>query len=150
MIAYVLGVIGVAALLAVLGRAAVGLRTPRGARVTRVEPEPAAAPSANPNDVDDAATLAAAGRYAEAVHALLLRAIAVLRALAPAPPLPASLTSREIVGNCQQSAASRDALAGIVACVEVSRFGGEPLASSDFDRCETLYRRFRDGLGVAG
>jgi hypothetical protein len=147
-VAYILAAFGIAALCAALGRAAVAWWISRSGRPARVAADPFTEASSKPKDLEDSAALAAAGRYSEAVHALLLEAIEVLRTVASTAPIHESLTSREIVGHCQRSAASRDALGGIVACVEVSHFGGAPLASSDFAHCKALYQRFCQELAV--
>lgn len=70
---------------------------------------------------EDADRLAAEGRFAEAIHALLLRTLAALAAQGAG--LSASLTSREVVRVAPLTGEARAALAGLVDSVEVSRFG---------------------------
>src|SRR5262249_7439101 len=76
--------------------------------------EPVAIPIAS------AEALAAEGRWAEAIHALLLK---TLEALSAAARLAPSLTSREIVARIGVAPRARDALADLVLAVELSRFG---------------------------
>ena len=86
--------------------------------------------SAGP-DLDAADRLAAAGHYGEAVHELLLLAIARLSARAARPPAP-SRTSRELVRLLPLQGVSRDAFADLVALVERTLFGGGVAAAGDF------------------
>jgi hypothetical protein len=86
-----------------------------------------AAPSA-------ALALAREGRYAEAIHALLLAAIEAVRA---ARPLAASLTSREVLAAVALDPGRREALLHLVQAVEITRFGGRPADAAAFDSCST-------------
>jgi len=82
---------------------------------------------------DDAARLAAEGRYAEAVHALLIAAIrhfAERSRLAVQP----SRTSRELVKLLPLGPDARAAFADLVRTVELSLFGGAPVAAEDYER----------------
>lgn len=87
--------------------------------------EPVSAPPAPPPDpgapaIPDPEALAKEGRFAEAAHALLLRAIERVAA-----SRPRSLTAREVLASA--TPALRPALAPLVDAVERSRFGGRPL-----------------------
>ncbi len=93
-------------------------------------------------DPDD---LAAGGRYAEAIHALLLRALVEV-ARRCAQRWPRSLTSREILRNAQLTDAVRQPLAQLVQRVETHHFGGIAPAEADFTRCREIYSRLQDGL----
>jgi hypothetical protein len=114
-------------------RRRVGVDAPRPA-------DDADAPAPVPLGVPE--TLAADGRYAEAIHALLLGALDEL-ARRTAPP-PRSFTSREILARVP--AAPRAALDELVRRVEVVHFGGGAAAAPDWQRCAELSRAFREGL----
>lgn len=114
-------------------------RLSRGARDVLVEEPALAAPVAIP--IASAEALAAEGRWAEAIHALLLE---TLEALSRAARLAPSLTSREIVARVSLPARARDALAGLVVAVEVSRFGGAPAAEADYRACLSRFHAFLD------
>jgi len=89
--------------------------------------------------LDSAERLAAAGRFAEAIHVLLLETLA---ALSRAAQLAPSLTSREIVARATLPARAREALAGLVLAVEVSRFGGVPAGERDYRTCLDRFHAF--------
>ena len=79
----------------------------------------------------DADALAAEGRFADAIHVLLLRA---LRDVARARgEFARGITSREVVGRVDDGAA-RAALAELVAAVERHEFGARELGAADFER----------------
>jgi hypothetical protein len=87
----------------------------------------------------EAERLAAAGRWSEAVHALLL--IAVRRLCARfAIPQASSRTSRELCRALPLQGEAREAFTGLVRTVEVSLFGGAPLGPDDW---RTSLERFR-------
>lgn len=93
---------------------------------------PAAVDPGAPFEGGDPEALAAQGRFAEAIHALLLRA---LRGLARAlGGFARGLTSREIVPRAP-AGAPRAALEELVAAVERHEFGAQPLSAADFERC---------------
>ncbi|SRR6266568_3530779 len=83
--------------------------------------------------------LAAEGRFAEAIHALLLDTLA---ALAGAAQLAPSLTSREIVSHARLGPAARAALADLVAAVEVSYFGGATPGAGEYQACTARFQTF--------
>jgi len=89
--------------------------------------------------LEDASALAAAGRFEEAIHALLLATIA---ALSRATRLAPSLTSREVLGKAPLGAAAREALAGLVLAVELTRFGGEVPTEADYRDCLGRFHAF--------
>ena len=82
---------------------------------------------------EDAARLAAEGRYAEAVHALLLAAIRHFAARTRTAIQP-SRTSRELVRTLPLPPEAREAFADLVRTVERSLFGGEPLGAEEYER----------------
>ena len=100
-------------------------------------PEPASTPEVSTASAaaaplpGDPAALAAAGRYDEAVHALLLAALALLSRRLRLP-LPPSRTSREALRALPLSGAPREAFAGLVGTVERSWFGGSAVDAEDY------------------
>jgi hypothetical protein len=107
-------------------------------------PEPPAPPGPevepSPEPIADADALAAAGRYGEAVHALLLAAVRHLeRRLRPPPP--PSRTGRELVALLPLPADSRPAFAELVRQSERWTFGGAEIAREDFERSAGHFRR---------
>lgn len=94
---------------------------------------------------DDAERLAAEGRWAEALHALLLQAIRLLAARLPAPPPPSS-TSREVLRLVPLSGEARQAFAGLVQAVELSLFGGAPVGPEEYAENRERYRAVAGGV----
>jgi hypothetical protein len=91
--------------------------------------------------------LAAAGRYSEAIHALLLETLA---ALSRASRLPTSFTSREILERVRLPARAREALGGLVLAVEISRFGGIPASEADYRICFGRFQEFLETCSGPG
>ncbi len=91
--------------------------------------------------------LAAAGRYSEAIHALLLETLA---ALSRAARLPPSFTSREILETVRLPARAREALGGLVLAVEISRFGGVPASEADYRICFGRFQEFLETCSASG
>jgi hypothetical protein len=89
---------------------------------------------------DEAARLAAEGRYAEAVHALLLAAIRHFAERSRVAIQP-SRTSRELVRLLPLRAEAREAFSDLVRTVELSLFGGAPVGQEEY---EQSLARFRD------
>lgn len=108
-------------------------------RDPEVAPAGAAVPVVIP--IASAEALAAEGRWAEAIHALLLE---TLEALSRAARLAPSLTSREIVARVPLPLRARDALSGLVLAVEVSRFGGAVAGERDYRECLGRFHAFLD------
>lgn len=104
-----------------------------------VELPDAATPLPAEIPIESAEKLAAAGRWAEAIHALLLE---TLSALARAARIAPSLTSREIVERVRLPAPAREALTGLVLAVEVSRFGGASAREEDYRACLDRFHSF--------
>lgn len=94
----------------------------------------------------DADRLAAAGRWAEAVHALLLIAARHLAARYSVP-LAASSTSRELCRALPLAGEAREAFAGLVRTVEVSLFGGAAVGPDDYRSSLERCRRLLGGRG---
>jgi hypothetical protein len=92
----------------------------------------AAAPDAETGPPgEDADTLAAAGRYSDAIHALLLALLARRGGLHPA------WTSREALARLRLQPPAREALGEIVALVERTLFGGCPATRADYERARS-------------
>lgn len=85
--------------------------------------------------------LAGSGRYAEAVHLLLLRSVADIERRQPRN-LRASMTTREIAQAATLPEAGRPAFALIGRVVEASLFGGAPVSAGSFAECRQAYEAF--------
>ncbi|UCE87412.1 MAG: DUF4129 domain-containing protein [Deltaproteobacteria bacterium] len=94
--------------------------------------KPVRAARAGP-DLPDAAALAAAGRFAEAIHALLL--VALHEVHRRAGSLAPAWTSREILYKVALPPDARTALEEIVRVVERSRFGGAAVDAAEYAAC---------------
>lgn len=92
--------------------------------------------------------LAAHGRFAEAMHVLLLHALAVIRRRLD-EPFADSMTSREILRSRQLPDGLRAPLREVVGRVEWSYFGEHPAARDDYAACRasfaTLAQELRGG-----
>jgi hypothetical protein len=78
--------------------------------------------------------LAALGRFAEAMHVLLLYSLTEIRRRLRVE-FADSLTSREIVRSARLPDAGKAALTGIVARVEAVYFGDHPADRADYESC---------------
>lgn len=87
----------------------------------------------------DAEALAAAGRFDEAVHALLLRAVQGLRV--DGRPVPPTWTSRETWAGATLAAPDQGAFGVLVDAVERSLFGGRPLGPGDWRSAREAFAR---------
>jgi len=98
-------------------------------------PRPAAAPSvvsrAAPPAPIDPEGLAGAGRYGEAIHALLLRVFSELRQRAKVQP---AWTSREVVTHVPLADEAREGLRTLVHAVERTHFGGVAADAAEYRR----------------
>lgn len=104
--------------------------------VAEVGPEAATAAAAAPVlnlAFDDASRLAAEGRFAEAVHALLLAAIRHFAERSRTAIQP-SRTSRELVRTLPLGPDAREAFSELVRTVELSLFGGAAVEAEDYAR----------------
>jgi hypothetical protein len=99
-------------------------------------PSAAAAPGAMPRTAPpapiDPEGLAAAGRYGEAIHALLLRVLLELRRGARIQP---AWTSREVATRVPLEDTVREGLRALVHAVERVHFGGLPADEAEYRRC---------------
>jgi hypothetical protein len=91
--------------------------------------------------LEDADRLAAAGRFAEAVHLILFRSIEDIEGKRPDLISPA-LTSRDIAGLEGVPQAARETFSQIARVVERSFFGGRPVGAEEFAQCRTAYEGF--------
>jgi len=110
---------------------------------------PAAAPAAAPvARVPDHEALALAGRFAEAIHAILIGALAAIgrahEAMRPA------WTSREILGLVKLEAKASGALRSLVSLVEVTRFGGKPAREQEYRDALSWLASIGHGAATAG
>ena len=133
----VLIVVVVLLLVGWLGQAFLGRR--REAPAAEVAAEEGAVRRREPA-FDEATRLAAEGRYAEAVHALLLAAIRHFAERSRVSIQP-SRTSRELVRLLPLGAEAREAFSDLVRTVELSLFGGAPVGQEEYERS---LARFRD------
>jgi len=114
------------------------------ARTDLPPPEPAAARSVpkapeRPAPTHDPERLAQQGRFADAIHALLLRAIDEIDAGRARP----ALTSRELLRRSRLGREARGALGALVAAVEWGHFGAKPVGPDDYEASLAAYRRLR-------
>jgi hypothetical protein len=104
-------------------------------------PEWRPAPQAARDLLREADRLAALGKFAQAVHLLLLRSIEHIGEQIPNLVKPA-MTSREIGALRQLPAAARNAFVAMARIVERALFAGLALSASDFRECRETYERF--------
>jgi hypothetical protein len=92
--------------------------------------------------------LARQGRFVEAMHALLLRALADIRRRRD-QAFAESLTSREILRRVRLSEEGEASLRDIVARVEWSYFGEHPAGPEDYRQCRDSFDRLAAALREA-
>jgi len=105
------------------------------------EPEWRPAPEAARLLLSDADALAAQGRFAEAIHLILLRSIQEIGRHRPAVLKPA-LTRREISELRELPPAARAAFAYSARIVERAFFAGREVGAADYAECRAAYERF--------
>jgi len=94
--------------------------------------------------------LAREGRYAEAMHVLLLRGLADIRARLD-EPFADSLTSREILRSARLPEQARISLRDVVGRVEWTYFGEYPAGREDYAACRVSFNALEQALhGSAG
>lgn len=91
--------------------------------------------------LSDADALAAEGRFAEAVHLLLLRSINDIDGRLPNAVRPA-LTARDIAGLERLPVAARPTFRQIAQAVEASLFGGGAVDQRTYGECRDAYEAF--------
>jgi hypothetical protein len=89
--------------------------------------------------------LAASGRFAEAIHALLLRALVLISRRLDSS-WPRSLTSREILRHGKLPGPAQSHLGQLIQRVEVHHFGGLEPVAADYSRCQEIYEKLRADL----
>lgn len=104
------------------------------------------APGLSEAPLHDAHALAREGRFAEAIHVLLLRTLEQLFRAKGTVVAP-GWTSREVLARAAYPEQARDALAGLVTAVETCTFGGRPASEDDFRLCEDRFRHLAVALG---
>jgi hypothetical protein len=97
----------------------------------------------------EADELAARGRYAEAMHVLLLRALAEVRERLRVS-FADSMTSREILRRAPLESVARQAFAKIIGEVELTHFGDATADREDYFACRGQFESLRRSLGVEG
>lgn len=86
----------------------------------------------------DADALAAAGRFAEAIHLLLYRSVEDIEGRRPGLVRPA-MTSRELAEAHDLPQVARGAFSRIARAVEISLFGGRPIDEGAWTECRSAY-----------
>lgn len=86
----------------------------------------------------DADALAAAGRFAEAIHLLLYRSVDDIENRRPGLVRPA-MTSRELAEAHDLPSVARTAFSRIARAVEISLFGGRAIDESAWTECRSAY-----------
>jgi hypothetical protein len=89
--------------------------------------------------------LAAAGRFVEAMHVLLLQGLAAIRAGLD-EEFADSLTSREILRRARLPDPGRASLHDIVNRVELTYFGQYPAALADYEACRASFNTLTQAL----
>lgn len=124
---WILVAVGAATLLLWLARE-LGARfdkAPREAAAPGTAARPAPPVRADPDG------LAEAGRYGEAIHALLLQVLGELRKRSEVPP---AWTSREVAAQVPLADKAREGLRTLVRSVERTHFGGVPADEGEYRR----------------
>ncbi|MGV3729908.1 MAG: DUF4129 domain-containing protein [Sphingopyxis sp.] len=86
----------------------------------------------------EAEALAAAGRFAEAVHLLLYRSVEDIEGRRPGLVKPA-MTSRDLAEARDLPPVARGAFSRIARAVEISLFGGRAIDAAAWEQCRTAY-----------
>jgi hypothetical protein len=102
--------------------------------------------SAAQSEADELASL---GRYAEAMHVLLLRALAEVRERLRVS-FADSLTSREILRRAPLESVARQAFAQIIGEVELTHFGDAVAGRDDYFACRGQFEALRRSLAAQG
>ena len=89
--------------------------------------------------------LAAAGRFVEAMHVLLLQGLAAIRSGLD-EEFADSLTSREILRRARLPDPGRTSLRDIVNRVELTYFGQYPAALADYEACRASFNTLTQAL----
>jgi hypothetical protein len=99
-------------------------------------------PEATLGEADD---LAARGRFVDAMHTLLLQALAYIRERLN-EQFADSLTSREILSGAKLPDDGRKSLRDIITRVEWTYFGERPATRNDYDACRASFAALAQSL----
>lgn len=116
-------------------------REPPAAETAKVESVPPAQRAAEQRTLAEADALAAAGRFSEAIHLLLLVAMERLRREL-GPRVAPAMTGREVLRLAPLPGAVVDPLTRMVALSEINHFGGRSAAAPDYRDCRDDFLRF--------
>ena len=119
-----------------------------GTRGAWTEPEGAPGETTPGKDaviIEAADELAAAGRFVEAMHMLLLQGLAHMRARLD-EQFSDSLTSREILYSTKLPEAARVSLRDVVTRVELTYFGKQPAGLDDYTACRASFNALAQSL----
>ncbi|HEY6254871.1 MAG TPA: hypothetical protein VIY51_03670 [Xanthobacteraceae bacterium] len=105
----------------------------------------AATPDSEALVLEAADELAAAGRFVEAMHVLLLQGLAYMRYRLDLQ-LSDSLTSREILRSTNLPETARACLRDVVIRVELTYFGKQPAALADYTACRESFHAMARAL----
>ncbi|GLH75774.1 hypothetical protein SSBR45G_06820 [Bradyrhizobium sp. SSBR45G] len=114
--------------------------------------DPDAPPQTQADRMDEAQieadALARQGRYADAMHLLLLNSLSEIRAVL-GTSFAVSLTSREILRRVQLTDVGRQSLTSIVRNVERTYFGGGHAGLGDYSACRQNFETLKHSLATA-
>lgn len=113
-----------------------------------VRETPGLTPPAAPRTPEGATALAAAGRYGEAAHVLLLCALDILVERGRAP-LRVSATGREVARGLQAPEPAPAAFSVMVTAAERWYFGAREPDADDYQACRHAYDRFAAAWAAA-
>ncbi|WP_237219955.1 DUF4129 domain-containing protein [Sphingomonas arenae] len=91
--------------------------------------------------LEEADALAAQGRYAEAIHHLLIRSVEDIARRKPALVKP-SVTSRELAAATAIPSGARNLFSGIARLVERSLFASRPVGQAEWTEARSSYADF--------
>jgi hypothetical protein len=100
--------------------------------------------TARTHPLEEPERLAAAGRFEEAIHLLLLHAFAHLSRVLDVS-FSDSKTARELARELPLTATRRQALGELVGQVELSLFGGRPAGAEHYARCRRSFEELLSG-----
>lgn len=137
---WTVGLVGLGVVVAVIAQAILQRRGAGGpATAGPAAPDRAGGERPVPAPIGDADRLAAEGRFAEAVHALLLHVVRGLTV--DGRPVPPTFTSRETLARAALPPPRRAAFGALVEAVEHSLFGGRPVDATAFAAARDAARR---------
>lgn len=114
----------------------------------RIETPPIERRAVDTGTLTEADRMAAEGRFSEAIHLLLLVALARLRREL-GPRVAPALTGREVLRLPGLPGGTTEPLATMVQLSEINHFGGRTAAEPDYRRCRADFLRFNGEAPVA-